>query len=148
MHCPPVPRFVLAGPMSGNYWCVYTTLGLERLLQRVELLFSTLDASLVFHPPEPAAADAAGADGAGAAAADEPSPTTDIDLSGVTCPMTFVKAKLKLETLNVGDTLAIVLDDGGPAKDVPASFRNEGQDVVAMTPLDNGQWRVVVERKR
>jgi sulfite reductase (ferredoxin) len=116
-----------------------------RLLERVELLYTTLDANLEFHPPErgataaPAAAAEPAALPGGAAA--------EIDLRGVACPMNFVKAKLRLEAMNVGDALAIVLDDGDPIRNVPASFKAEGQDVGAPADLGDGHWRVVVRKK-
>lgn len=122
-----------------------------RLRERVELLYSTLDANLEFHPPErrtqtapaaaaqPAAAPSAAA-GAGAA--------MEINLRGVACPMNFVKAKLRLEMMNEGDTLAIILDDGEPIRNVPASFRNEGQEVGEPVNLGDGHWRVCVRKTK
>jgi TusA-related sulfurtransferase len=73
--------------------------------------------------------------------------TAQLDLTGVACPMNFVKAKLRLEAMNVGDTLGIVLDDGEPIRNVPASFRNEGQEVVDITDLGDGHWRVAVRKR-
>jgi len=126
---------------------------IRRLLERVELLFSTLDSSLVFHPPEAEeAGQAAGAPGGPAdvqpAARPGGAATAEIDLTGVVCPMTFVKAKLKLETMGVGDTLGIVLDEGQPAQDVPESFRNEGQEVVELAGAGPGQCRLLVRKER
>lgn len=109
-----------------------------RLRDRVELLHSTLDGNLEFHPPEntePAPAPAAASGG-------------ELDLSGVACPMNFVKAKLKLEPLAVGATLALVLDEGDPVQNVPASFKGEGQEIEEMTDLGNGRWRVVVRKRK
>jgi sulfite reductase (ferredoxin) len=111
------------------------------LLERVKLLYSTLDASLEFHPPEPAV----GGPGEGSAA--EVSDSAELDLRGVACPMNFVKAKLRLEGMNVGETLAVLLDDGEPGQNVPASFRNEGQSIEASADLGNGHWRVVVRKE-
>ncbi|MFC1463056.1 sulfurtransferase TusA family protein, partial [Verrucomicrobiota bacterium] len=118
-----------------------------RLLDRVELLFSTMDASLQFHPPEANEAPAP------AEKPEQPDPTPHtqaetLDLSGVACPMNFVKAKLKLETMGIGEKLKIVLDEGEPVQNVPASFRNEGQDILAISALDDGHWRVVVQKKK
>lgn len=117
---------------------------IARLRERVELLYSTLDANLEFHPPErgaPAApAAAAGPDVARAGA------TAELDLSGVACPLNFVKAKLRLEAMNVGESLALVLDDGDPIRNVPASFRSEGQDVGEPASLGDGRWRVCVRK--
>ena len=70
------------------------------------------------------------------------------DLRGVACPMNFVKAKLKLETMDIGDTLSVVLDDGEPVENVPASFRGEGQEVVEMTDLRDGHWRVLIRKRQ
>lgn len=114
-----------------------------RLRERVELLYSTLDANLEFHPPEkkagpPPARPAAEIAGGGAA--------VELDLSGVPCPMNFVKARLKLEALDIGDTLAIVLDDGEPIRNVPASFKAEGQEVGAISGRPDGRWVVKVRK--
>jgi sulfite reductase (ferredoxin) len=117
---------------------------IARLRERVELLYTTLDANLVFHPP--AAAPAAGASAARAPSA--ATPVAELNLAGVTCPMNFVKAKLKLETMHAGEDLAIILDDGEPIRSVPASFRSEGQEVGEPVNLGNGQWRVQVCKRR
>lgn len=122
---------------------------LVRLRERVELLYSTLDANLEFHPPDrrvPAAA-AAGQAAATTPAAAGPGVAVELNLKGVPCPMNFVKAKLRLETMNVGDTLALVLDDGEPIRNVPASFKSEGQEVGGIVDLGGGHWRVVVKKK-
>ncbi|OGV65821.1 MAG: hypothetical protein A2498_09775 [Lentisphaerae bacterium RIFOXYC12_FULL_60_16] len=121
------------------------------LRERVELLYSTLDANLAFHPPEPLSPPAPPVKpvppGPSIPAGHPASGTTaELDLRGVACPMNFVKAKLKLEMMDVGDTLAIVLDDGDPIRNVPASFRNEGQEVVETRPLDDGHWSVVIRK--
>jgi len=140
----------------------------DKLLERVELLYSTLDANLEFHPPECAdlvfdeqlcqvrrdsrsAANRLSRDDHSSAT---PSPDTanmpnaELDLRGVACPMNFVKAKLRLESLNVGEALAIILDDGEPIQNVPASFRNEGQAIEESTDLGDGHWRVVVRKEK
>jgi TusA-related sulfurtransferase len=60
--------------------------------------------------------------------------------------MNFVKARLRLEMMDIGDTLAIILDDGEPVQNVPASFRNEGQTIEDTRDLGEGLWRVVVRK--
>jgi sulfite reductase (ferredoxin) len=113
-----------------------------RLLDRVRLLYSTLDANLAFHPPE--AAQARPAD----VSAAEPAKTPELNLRGVACPMNFVKAKLRLETMSVGESLTLVLDEGEPIRNVPASFRAEGQEVVETRDLGDGHWRLVVKKRK
>ena len=128
------------------------------LLERVELLYSTLDGNLAFHPPEdsdggqpmlqaPETAQAsrqAVVDDEQAAAPLANVP--ELDLRGVACPMNFVKAKLRLETMDVGSSLAIVLDAGEPVQNVPASLKGEGQEIVETTDLEDGHWRIVVKK--
>jgi TusA-related sulfurtransferase len=70
-----------------------------------------------------------------------------LNLRGVACPLNFVKAKLKLEGLETGQMLAVILDSGEPMENVPASLRNEGQEIVEMTDLGDGHWRVVVRKQ-
>lgn len=123
---------------------------IRRLLERVEYLYSTMDAELRFHAHEEASAPTApvtSPDTPGAGT-DTTAPTL-IDLRGVACPMNFVKAKLRMETLEVGATLAVLLDDGEPVRNVPASFRNEGQDVVETHALEGGRhWRVLIRKSK
>jgi len=42
----------------------------------------------------------------------------------------------------------MVLDDGEPIRNVPASLRNEGQDIIAMADLGNGHWQVTVQKRK
>jgi len=114
------------------------------LLERVELLYTTLDGNLEFHPPE-AAADTRDAAHATTASVET---LPELDLRGVACPMNFVKAKLRLEALDVGASLAILLDDGEPVQNVPASLRGEGQDIVETRDLGDGHWRVWVTKRK
>jgi len=124
----------------------------HKLLERVELLYSTLDASLQFHPPDSAAQEGhATVDGHSADDAPAEPPAAccpELDLRGVACPMNFVKAKLRLEGLDVGEALAVVLDDGEPVRNVPASFRNEGQGIEETTDLGDGHWRIIIRKRR
>ena len=55
--------------------------------------------------------------------------STTLDLTGVICPLNWVKAKLALEELNVGDELTILLDPGEPIESVPRSAREDGHEV-------------------
>ena len=54
---------------------------------------------------------------------------TTLDLTGVVCPLNWVKTKLALEDLPAGETLAVRLDPGEPIDSVPRSAREEGHDV-------------------
>jgi len=54
---------------------------------------------------------------------------TLLDLTGVACPLNWVKAKLALERMEPGDELVLLLDEGEPLESVPLSAREDGHDV-------------------
>jgi sulfite reductase (ferredoxin) len=110
----------------------------QDLTRRVEELFLSLDANLKFRA-EPVERKAA----AGQAGKDK----HVIDLRGVACPLNFVKAKLALEKLQAGAVLEVLLDEGEPVRNVPASFSAQGQEVMAIEDL-GGHFCVKVRRKK
>ena len=54
---------------------------------------------------------------------------TTLDLTGVLCPMNWVRARLELERLQSGETLTLLLDPGEPLDSVPRSAEEEGHSV-------------------
>ena len=62
-------------------------------------------------------------------------PDAELDLRGVICPYNFVKTKLKLETMEQGQILSVILDAGDPIRNVPMSVSNEGHEVLSQEPL-------------
>ena len=54
---------------------------------------------------------------------------TTLDLTGVLCPMNWVRARLELERMQPGERLALLLDPGEPLESVPRSARDEGHRV-------------------
>ena len=110
----------------------------ESLVNRIDELFKSLDAALKFKAKPLATPPAA----------DQPETQTHIiDLRGVACPMNFVKAKIELEKIDVGQILEVLLDEGEPIKNVPASFADQGQEVLATEPVDD-HFRLKVRRNK
>ena len=70
----------------------------------------------------------------------------ELDLRGVICPYNFVKTKLKLETMEAGQILAVLLDEGDPIRNVPRSVSDDGHIVISQEPL--AQFYRVMIRKR
>ncbi len=68
-----------------------------------------------------------------------------IDLRGVSCPLNYVKARLKLEEMETGQVLEISLDDGEPILNVPRSVKEDGHKIVEIDQLEN-YFRVLVEK--
>ncbi|MBI2887262.1 MAG: sulfurtransferase TusA family protein [Chloroflexi bacterium] len=70
----------------------------------------------------------------------------DIDLRGEVCPYTFVKSKLALEEMEVGQVLRIILDHLPAVDNCPRSFTNEGQEILGVEPIDETDWAVTVRK--
>ncbi|ATX81278.1 sulfite reductase (NADPH) hemoprotein beta-component/sulfite reductase (ferredoxin) [Mariprofundus ferrinatatus] len=69
-----------------------------------------------------------------------------LDLSGVACPMNFVKTKIKLSMMAEGSQLDVILDDGAPIENVPLSLEEQGQKVLAKEKISDSQWKIRVEK--
>ncbi len=52
-----------------------------------------------------------------------------LDLTGVICPMNWVRARLALEGLGPGEALTVRVDPGEPLESLPRSAEEEGHDV-------------------
>ena len=72
-------------------------------------------------------------------------PDEKIDLRGVLCPINFVKTKLKLEMMDSGQILEVILDDGEPIRSVPRSIKEEGHRVVKVENID-GAYRLLIKK--
>lgn len=69
-----------------------------------------------------------------------------LDLSGVACPMNFVKTKIKLSPMPIGSQLEVILDDGAPIENVPLSLEEQGQTILAKDKISDHQWKIRVEK--
>jgi len=108
------------------------------LTKRIEELFLSLDANLKFKAEPFVQQDDIGkANDTGFI----------IDLRGVECPLNFVKAKLELEKIAIGQVLEVLLDDGEPVRNAPASFAEQGQEVIEIEN-DGNHFSVKVRRKK
>jgi molybdopterin/thiamine biosynthesis adenylyltransferase len=70
-----------------------------------------------------------------------------IDITREVCPMTYVRVKLALEALDDGQVLEVLLRGGEPLKNVPRSARDDGHEVVALEPLDDGRTRLTLRAR-
>lgn len=68
-----------------------------------------------------------------------------LDLKGTPCPINYVKAKLYLENLKIGDIVSIYLDEGEPINNVPKSLKNDGQEIIKIEKKDNF-YEVIVKK--
>ena len=70
-----------------------------------------------------------------------------LDITGLICPMTFVRTKLALEKMAPGTILEVTLKGAEPLANVPRSARQHGHSVLSVTPLENDKHLVVIRRE-
>ncbi|MEE0955339.1 MAG: sulfurtransferase TusA family protein [Eubacterium sp.] len=69
-----------------------------------------------------------------------------VDITDVVCPVTFVKAKVAMEELEVGQVLRVHMNDGEPCQNVPRSFKEEGQKVLRLIDNKDGTYDLLVKK--
>lgn len=71
-----------------------------------------------------------------------------LDISAETCPLTFVKTKLLLETMAAGEVASIRLSEGEPLDNLPRTLRDQGHSVLELRPEEAGGaiYRLVVRK--
>lgn len=117
---------------------------IEALIDRVAGLYDSLDSGLSFAVEPYSDTPSSAKDQSGTKSGTKSG--AKIDLRGVACPMNYVKAKLGLEKIPVGEILEIILDEGEPIRNVPASFSADGQEVIDIKPYDSAHFTVRVRR--
>jgi len=70
-----------------------------------------------------------------------------LDLKGVSCPFNYVKAKLKLETMEIGKILEVILDDGPPIRNVPRSLKQDGHSILLEEKVNPQNWKILVKKE-
>lgn len=121
------------------------------LVEDVTALYKSLDDSLTFK----------GVEKKGTVTEETPKESTDagteakdagtdqfLDLRGVKCPINYVKAKIKLETMETGKTILLYLDDGEPIQNVPTSLKNDGQNILKQEQVSDGTYFELIVKKQ
>ncbi len=69
-----------------------------------------------------------------------------IDIRGLVCPMTFVKAKLAMEELGEGEVLKIVLDYEEASRSIPKSMEEHGHTVLMNEKVNDTDWVLKIRK--
>ncbi len=75
-----------------------------------------------------------------------------LDITPETCPMTFVRTKLLIEKMALGELAEVRLQGIEPLENVPRSVLDMGHEVVSMEPeaetiTDDGIHRLVIRKR-
>ena len=68
-----------------------------------------------------------------------------LDMRKVSCPLNYVKTKLKIEEIAVGETLELLLSDGEPVVNVPRSVKEDGHKILRLKQVED-YYSVIIER--
>jgi TusA-related sulfurtransferase len=69
-----------------------------------------------------------------------------LDITREVCPMTYVRTKLKLESLARGEVLEVFLAGDEPLRNIPLQARQEGHEVLSLEMEANGIWRLLLRK--
>ncbi|MBU4541728.1 MAG: sulfurtransferase TusA family protein [Firmicutes bacterium] len=72
--------------------------------------------------------------------------TDQVDITDVVCPLTFVKVKVAIEELEVGEILSIRLNEGEPVQNIPRSLKEEGHKVLKLIDNEDGTYNLLVKK--
>ncbi len=71
-----------------------------------------------------------------------------IDIRGLVCPYTFVKSKLAVEGLEIGQTLEILLDYEDASNNIPRSMQDHGQKVLKVEKINDKEWVIQIKKEK
>lgn len=71
-----------------------------------------------------------------------------LDIKGQICPYTFVRSKLAIEKMSIGEVLEIVTDHKPASENVPRSMENEGQKVLKIDQAGEKEWHIFVRKDK
>lgn len=71
-----------------------------------------------------------------------------INIKGLHCPYTFVKSKLAVEDMEVGQVLEILLDNEEASKNIPKSMEDHGQKVLKVEKVNDSDWVIRIRKDK
>ncbi len=98
--------------------------------------------------PEDASKNKKPVEGAGSTGEAAQKKKKKLDIRGLVCPYTFVKAKLAIEDMELGEVLEIVLDYPEAAHNIPKSMQDHGQKVLKVEQTGIKEWIIAVRKEK
>jgi len=79
---------------------------------------------------------------------EEIKPDKSINIKGLVCPYTFVKSKLAIESMEVGQILEILLDSEEASRNIPKSMEDHGQKVLKVEKINETDWILQIKKEK
>ena len=71
----------------------------------------------------------------------------ELNLKGKICPYTFIESMLTLEEMETNQVLRAIVDYPPAVCDVPRSLKNEGYEILDVSPINETDWAILVRNK-
>jgi len=71
---------------------------------------------------------------------------SELDASGLLCPLPVLKARKRLSALSPGQTLRVLADDPAALIDIPHFCAEQGHDLVAQTDLGHPRHEYLIRK--
>jgi len=71
-----------------------------------------------------------------------------LNIKGLHCPYTFVKSKLAVEDMEVGEVIEILRDSEEASRNIPKSMEDHGQKVLKVEKVNDTDWVIQVRKDK
>ncbi|UCG79278.1 MAG: sulfurtransferase TusA family protein [Nitrospirota bacterium] len=78
----------------------------------------------------------------------EVTPDKKIDIRGLVCPYTFVRSKLAIEGMEIGQVLEVLLDYEDASINIPKSMQDHGQSVLKVDKINDKEWILLIRKEK
>ncbi len=78
----------------------------------------------------------------------EVAPDKKIDIRGLVCPYTFVRSKLAIEGMEIGQVLEVLLDYEDASINIPKSMQDHGQSVLKVDKINDKEWILLIRKEK
>lgn len=68
----------------------------------------------------------------------------EMDLRGIPCPANAAKALIKIATMDTGELLKIIIDNGEPVENVPVAISDEGHKIEEQKAFDGKSTYLII----
>ena len=70
-----------------------------------------------------------------------------LDLKGEVCPYTFIKSRLAIEDMQIGEVLRVIVDHKAAIENIPRSMKDEGHKTLKVKKINDTDWQVVIKKE-
>ncbi len=71
-----------------------------------------------------------------------------IDIRGLVCPYTFVKAKLAIETMELGQVLEVLMDYEESSRSIPKAMTEHGHTLLGIEKITDRDWVLLIRKDK